>query len=368
MWERSDRSDGSSREVRSSRSRRKVRSGRWRREFLASGAAAAAATTLPLVAGCLGRTADALRLSAYERESLPDSVLVADPTAPTARFAIDYPDHYKRDRYRRLIRTGSMTALNYALTYTYEFGSETREAARFVVNDAGTDEDDGATYYRVHIEDQRTVEREWWEFYLDLVDDPPADAEGVTPPVESLSEADRRIVDAALGAVYADRNPPIDVGGDAFGTRGPLYHELLDADESALVPDPPFEYVRSNDRWFAAHAERGTATPTETTHSVEPVASTRADFEDHVRSTLIGTDLSPGSLPDEGADVVRTAVRTPFYEEELPMSAALRSVMERLGAGEHLPADDAFELGIEFDHLFATVDGSVYEFDLSVQP
>ncbi|SEH42572.1 hypothetical protein SAMN05192561_101921 [Halopenitus malekzadehii] len=345
-----------------------------RRAFLASGAAAAAATALPAVAGCLGRSAEILRLSAYERESLPDSVLLADPTAPTARFAIDYPDRYKRDRYRTLIRTGSMTVLNYQLTYTYEFGSETREAARFVVDVEGSGEDvenaaeSDATYYRVHIDDQRTVEREWWEFYLDLVDDPPADAEGVTPPIESLSEPDRRIVDAALGAVYADRNPPIDVGGDAFGTRGPLYHEFLDADDSTLVPDPPFEHVRSNDRWFAARAEQGTATPTETTYSVEPVANTRAGFEDHVRSTLVRTDLSPESLSDGERDVVRTAVRTPFYEEDLPMSASLRSVMERLGAGEHLPADDAFELGVEFDHLFATVDGTAYAFDLSVQP
>ncbi|RLM62376.1 hypothetical protein DVK07_19295, partial [Halorubrum sp. Atlit-26R] len=154
--------------------------------------------------------------------------------------------------------------LNYQLAYEYEFGSEPRERPQFAT--------DGDRYYRIHVETIRTVKRDWWEFYLDLQDaEQPDSTDPVTVPVTTLSDRDQQILQQAMEAAAADRDPAIDVGDQKPGSRGVTYHHHLDTEASDLVPSPPFEYLQHNDHLFQARAEQNAIPVSERTFTAEQI-------------------------------------------------------------------------------------------------
>ena len=323
------------------------------------------ATGVTSVAGCLSSGDSRFRLSAYPAENPYEKFLRTDPTAQRAQFAIDYPDEYKRTVSDELLASGSVTVLNYELAYEYEFGSEQRERPQFTT--------DGDQYYRIHVDTVRTVERDWWEFYLDLQDTESSDgADPATIPITSLSDRDQQILRRAMEAAAADRDPAIDVGDQDPGSRGVTYHDHLDADESDLVPSPPFEYLQHNDHLFQPRAEQDTIPVTERTFTAERIGESRSEYEQHVHDTVLEVDFSTVSLSSEATDVLDTATDgrpvSGFYEESPPMSDGLDTVLTQLNAADHVREHGEYAEYTTFPNLYAIYDGSWYEFELAVYP
>ena len=317
------------------------------------------------VAGCLSSGDGRFRLSAYPTEDPYEAFLQADPTGQRAQFAIDYPDEYKRTVYDELLASGSVTVLNYQLAYEYEFGSEQRERPQFAT--------DGDQYYRIHVETVHNVERDWWEFYLDLQDsEQPGSTDPVTVPVTSLSDRDQQILQQAMEAAAADRNPAIDVGDQKPGSRGVTYHHHLDFEVSNLVPSPPFEYLQHNDHLFQAQAEQDAISVTERTFTAEPIGGSRSEYERHVLDTVLEVDFSTISLSSEATDVLDTATNgrpvSGFYEESPPMSDGLDTVLTQLNAADHVRDHSEYGEYTTFPNMYAIYDGNWYEFELAVYP
>lgn len=316
-------------------------------------------------AGCLSSGESRFRLSAYPTENPYEAFLRTDPTAYRAQFAIDYPDEYKRTVHDELLASGSVTVLNYQLTYEYEFGSEQRERPQFAT--------DGDRYYRIHVDTVRTIERDWWEFYLDLQDTAqPDSADPATVPITSLSDRDQRILRKAMEAAAADRDPAIDVGSQEPGSRGVTYHRHLDSEVSDLVPSPPFEYLRHNGHLFDARAERGLVPVTERTFTAEPIGESRSEYERHVRGTVLDVDFSTVSLSSAATDVLDTATDgrpiSGFYEESPPMSDGLEAVLAHLDAADHVREHSDYGAYTTFPNMYAIYGGRWYEFELAVYP
>lgn len=317
------------------------------------------------VAGCLSSGDSRFRLSAYPTEEPYETFLLSDPTAHRAQFAIDYPDEYKRTLYDELLASGSVTVLNYQLAHEYEFGSEQRERPQFAT--------DGDRYYQIHVETIRTVKRDWWEFYLDLRDaEQPDSTDPETVPVTSLSDRDQQILQQAMEAAAADRDPAIDVGDQESGSRGVTYHHHLDTETSDLVPSPPFEYLQHNDHLFQARAEQNAIPVTERTFTAEQIGRSRSEYEQHVRDTLLEVDFSTVSLSSEATDVLDTATDgrpvSGFYEESPPMSDGLGEVLTQLNAADHVTEHGDYEEYTTFPNMHAIYGGSWYAFELAVYP
>ncbi|WP_197431176.1 hypothetical protein [Halorubrum sp. CBA1125] len=304
-------------------------------------------------------------MSAYPTEDPYESFLLTDPAGHRAQFAIDYPDEYKCAVYDELLASGSVTVLNYQLAYEYEFGSEQRERPQFAT--------DGDSYYRTHVETVRTVERDWWEFYLDLQgSELPDGADPATVPITSLSDRDQQILQQAMEAAAADRDPAIDVGDQEPGSRGVTYHHYLDTEASDLVPSPPFEYLQHNDYLFQARAEQNAIPVTERTFTAEQIGRSQSEYERHVRDTVLEVDFSTVSLPSEATDVLDTATDgrpvSGFYEESPPMSDGLDTVLTQLNAADHVQEHSEYTEYTTFPNMYAVYDGSWYEFELAVYP
>ena len=317
------------------------------------------------VAGCLSSGDSRFRLSAYPTEDPYEAFLLEDPTGHRAQFAIDYPDEYKRTVYDELLASGSVTVLNYQLAHEYEFGSEQRERPQFAT--------DGDRYYQIHVETIRTVERDWWEFYLDLQDaEQPDSTDPVTVPVTSLSDRDQQILQQAMEAAAANRDPAIDVGDQKPGSRGVTYHHHLDTEASDLVPSPPFEYLQHNDHLFQARAEQNAIPVTERTFTAEQIGRSRSEYEQHVRDTVLEVDFSTVSLSSEATDVLDTATDgrpvSGFYEESPPMSDGLDTVLTQLNAADHVQEHSEYTEYTTFPNMYAVYDGSWYEFELAIYP
>ncbi|AZQ16157.1 hypothetical protein [Halorubrum sp. PV6] len=304
-------------------------------------------------------------MSAYSVEEPFKTLLRTDPTGHRAQFAIDYPDEYKRTVYDELLASGSVTVLSYQLAYEYEFGSEQRERPQF-----GTD---GDRYYRIHVDTVRTVERDWWEFYLDLQNAEQSDGtDPVTAPITSLSDRDQQILQQAMEAAAADRDPAIDVGDQKPGSRGVTYHHHLDSEASDLVPSPPFEYLQHNDHLFQARAKQETIPVTERIFTAEQIGESRSEYEQHVRDAVLEVDFSTVSLSSEATEVLDMATDgrpvSGFYEESPPLSDGLDAVLTHLNAADHMRGHSDYREYTTFPNMYAIYDGSWYEFELAVYP
>ncbi|PHQ38922.1 hypothetical protein DJ69_08955 [Halorubrum persicum] len=304
-------------------------------------------------------------MSAYPTEDPYEAFLLTDPAGHRAQFAIDYPDEYKRAVYDELLASGSVTVLNYQLAYEYEFGSEQRDRPQFAT--------DGDRYYRIHVETARTVERDWWEFYLDLQDsEQPDSTDPVTIPVTSLSDRDQQILQQAMEAAAADRDPAIDVGDQEPGSRGVTYHHHLDIQASDLVPSPPFDYLQHNNHLFQARAEQNAIPVSERTFTAEQISESQSEYEQHICDTVLEIDFSTVSLSSEATEVLDTATDgrpvSGFYEESPPMSDGLDTILTRLNAADHVREHSDYGEYTTFPNMYAIYDGSWYEFELTVYP
>jgi hypothetical protein len=291
--------------------------------------------------------------------SLAREFVVDDPVAVEAETRLDYDAATKRDWVAELFETGSVTAVQWPLVIPDPWGEDTRPRPTFLQRDDG--------YYAVTTERARQVERDRWVFAVTRIDEaePPSDATVRSEPFDSLSDRDKEILQAALRAVYAGNDgflgePDID------GLRPVQYHRDVSVEESALVPEPPFDYVDYYDETFRVVAEQRTVTVPERTFAVERVASTHSELEAHVEETV------PDARFEEPADAVREVLDAAVsgeerYEEGPPLSDELSTVLDTLGIGDDLRPAGEYEERVDFRHAIASYDGAWYVFNLYLE-
>jgi hypothetical protein len=318
------------------------------------------------VAGCVsfGPSGNLVLHTGDVDGSLASQFLLTDPAvvSPDARGVraetrIDYDEATKREWLAELFETGTVTAVQWPLVEPDEWGDDVRPRPTFLQRDG--------EFYAVTTERTRQVERDRWLFATTRTDeDPPSDATVRSEPFDSLSERDREILQAALDAVYA--------GNDGFlgepdvdGLRPIHYHRDLSAEESALVPDPPFDYVDYYGDTFRVVAERRTVTVPERTFAVERVASTRSELEAHVEETV------PDARFDDPSDAVREVLDAAVdedpgqrYEENPPPSDALSTILDALGMADDLRPAGEYADRVDFRHAVASYDDDWYLFHL----
>ncbi|WP_135826860.1 hypothetical protein [Halorussus ruber] len=200
-------------------------------------------------------------------------------------------------------------------------------------------------YYRVRVTGVESVSLDRWEFWFEPVERAPADATVVDAPAEGLSELDAEIVERAtqdaIGAVVNDR----DLSSADHGERGVVYFEPMGPDESGLVPDPPFEYVRvepdteflDEKRTLRARAAKGSVTTKRYVHETERVAGSRSELLDILRTHIDATlDDAAGDVRDI---VTEISVGNGIYTEREPISDGLSHLLERLDIENPTPPD-----------------------------
>ena len=291
------------------------------------------------IAGCLSGGADGTRYQLSAR-NVPRSLADAFRWQPRGRFL-----EADRKLMDRLVAEESLTTAGLAL---HPPGPDEQ---RYVERDG--------TYYGISIERTGTVERERWILWFDLLDgEPPADAEvytsslGTGEPTDlgaayGLSELDVRIVEDAAGQIPRefDFHDPED---DPPGSRGHVFLRRA-ADETDLLPDPPFTHVafETNDgtRYARVVTERATVELQQYEHEAERVADSADEYAEYVRGKYLRATFDRRQLPDEQREILDAITAGGgSYEEHPPLSDAMGTVLDRLGLTNVEPPQS----GVEF--------------------
>lgn len=329
-----------------------------RRAFLT--ATASVAGTLG-AAGCISIDTGAdskFRLTTYMFDH-GLSEIAQSPVDIRSTFGLDYSIAYKQRKMNELAESGSVSTRGWGLAYLASWGETTHQNYLCLLYDD--------TYYRPIVESEAEVTRDTWTFYLDWnVDEPSSAADVATYPVDSLSDQDRRILTAAVdGVAHQSRRDAYDHGLSIE------YHAELDPEASELVPEPPFDYLRTDEETFGAVAERVPVQKTERTISAEPVATSHSEFEDFTRDELAEVDFSNVDLSEGARSIVVdvTDVRSAYsYEEEPPLSDDLEEVLEHLGIADDLEPHEEYDEYTLFNRALAGYHGSWFNFELMVYP
>ena len=324
-----------------------------------AGAVAGLATT----AGCIdiGSGSDYTLVSSDFDRSLGAEYLVPEPVELPASTRVDYTDERKQQYLDELFERGRVTAVQWPLVRRQSWGTETQPRPTFVQHEG--------TYYEIQVAEARRYDRERWVFACKRIDETaPDDATVATAPFDSLSEQDRNVVDAALDAVYAGHDGFL--GDPEFDELQTVqFHEGLSAEESDLVPTPPFEYIESERETFRVVTEQRTVSVPEWTYTLERVGDSREELDAYASDTVPKTRLA--DLSESARNVLDAAVSEedrPTYEEDSPLSEGLTEVLEALGIADDLQSLDAYEERTAFRGTVASYEGVWYRFDLLVEP
>jgi hypothetical protein len=334
-----------------------------RRALRLLGAAAATAATAAN-AGCLNSgSLDSYALIADELDlsSVGRPYLQPDPAAVDAATRVDFTTEAKTAYVSELFDTGSVTVRQWPLVGRDRWGTETRPRPTFLRRDG--------TFYEVRITDERRLERERWHFGLERLDEAPADDAAVAREPFDLSDQDERVLDAALDAVYAGHDGFL--GDPEFDELQAVeFHHGLDAEASALVPSPSFEFVEYEDEFFRAVAERRTVEVPEWTYAIAEIAGSRREFTAYARDAIIERDLDELGLSEPAAGVLDDAIAEEprRYEEGAPPSENLDEALGALGIAEDLEPIANYEDRVDFRNVVVEYRDGVYRFDLIVSP
>ena len=331
-----------------------------RRALRLLGVAGATAAT----AGCLNAgdldayalIADELDLSSIERP-----YLWPDPTEIDATTRVDFATEAKAAWLSELFDTGSVTVEQWPLVGRDQWGTETRPRPTFLRRNG--------TFYEVRIAEERVLERERWHFAVDRVDETPPDDAAVARPPFDLSDQDERVLDAALDAVYAGNDGFL--GDPEFDDLQTVeFHRGLDAEASALVPSPPFDFVEYEDEYFRAVAERRSVAVPEWTYAVTEIGDSRREFAAYARDAIVERDLSEAGLSEAAAGVLDDAIAEEprRYEEGAPLSEKLGEALGALGIADDLGPIEGYDERVDFRNVVVEYRDGVYRFDLIVTP
>ena len=288
--------------------------------------AAASGAALGL-AGCLGGPSAGSR---YELTARGVAGTLAERLRWEARSPFAVAD---RRLVATLVEDGSLTTVGFAVV------PPAWERPRYVER--------GGTYHELTVERAGTVARERWVLWFDLLEGeaPPADAEvytsslGTGEPTDlraayGLSDLDVRAVEDAEGEVVRefDLHDPED---DPPGRRGHVFRRR-DADDSDLLPEPPFTHVafETNDgtRHARAVAERATVELQRYEYTARPVADSASAYAAHIEAEHLQAAFDRDALPGGQRTVLDavTGSRRPHVEHP-PLSDGFAAVLDRLG-------------------------------------
>ncbi|SDG21642.1 hypothetical protein SAMN04488067_12036 [Halorubrum xinjiangense] len=331
-----------------------------RRALRLLGAAGATAAT----AGCLSPgslDAYALLGDDLDLSSIGRPYLWPDPTDIDAVTRVDFATEAKASYLSELFDTGELTVRQWPLVGRDAWGTETRPRPTFLERDG--------TFYEVRVADERLLERERWHFALDRLEENPPDDAAVAQPPFDLSEQDGRVLDAALDAVYAGHDGFL--GDPEFDELQTVeFHHGLDAEASALVPSPPFEFVEYEDEFFWAVAERRTVEVPEWTYAISEIADRRSRFTEHARAAIVERDLESDGLSSGARGVVDDAIAEDprRYEEGAPPSDELSEVLDALGIAGDLEPIESYDDRVDFRNVVVEYEAGIYRFDLILSP
>lgn len=311
------------------------------------------------LSGCSGMMAGSkFRLKSRHIPNVT-SQYVEDPVEIGSNYNVDYSDEYKRSKVDELVETGTVSTRGWELSYRVDWGRDWRDKRQCVRRDG--------TYYRIFVEDAADVDRQRWQFFLGWDDQDPADDDTVVSlPLDSLSEQDRTVVAAGAEAIPPEGRRP----SPSNTTRSKvIFHEELDADESELVPSPPFDYLKYEGEYFRATTAKETATRKEQTFAAELVAESRSEYDRYGRQTFPDARFSDASLSSDAASVLDEATGGDgLYEETTPLSGGLEEVLGHLSIEDDLDSPDAYDDPTWFRDAVAEYDHRWYEFDFVVYP
>lgn len=323
-----------------------------------------ASGVLTASAGCLnpGSLDDyALIASELDLSTVGRPYLWPDPTAIAATTRVDFPPETKRRYLSELYDTGSVTVQQWPLVGRDQWGKDTRPRPSFLRQDG--------VFYQVQISAERHLERERWHFAVTRTDETPPDDATVERPPFNRSAQDRRILEAALDAVYAGSDGFL--GDPQFEQLQTVeYHRHLDAGASELVPSPPFAYVEYGDEYFRPVTEQRTVTVPEWTYTIDEITNSRGEFEEHARTAILELDLSSRDLSESARGVIDDAIsEDPHrYEEGAPPSDGLAEVLDAFGIADDLQPMNSYDSRVDFRGVVAEYQGTVYRFSLIVTP
>lgn len=289
-----------------------------RRSFLRSSVVGVAGATA--FAGCLGPSPNPrVRLRA---RSVGEPFTEEFMWRPRGVHSDDY-----RELMQQLLDEDELTTLGYSL-------SSPR-------NDYPTHVEQDGTYYRVEIEETGVVERERWLLWFELLDQdftPPEDASVIDYDdvprdlPDTYGEKDRWALERAIPLTEFG---PRDVSDEDPRGRGHLF--LRTMEDSVLVPEPPFEYLRiewgGDNHYLEAHTERPTVELRRFRYSIEEVAGSQEEFSRYVHDRYLHATFDAQELNETVRGVLDEAVggRPEGYQETPPLSAGFKSVLAELG-------------------------------------
>lgn len=237
---------------------------------------------------------------------------------------------------------------------------------------------DDDAYYEITVAEGDAVTRERWLLWFDLVEtQPPSTAETYTVMSSSgneqrlderydLSELDVRILETTTGDVWfhgdfydLEDRPPKE--------RGHLFLQRS-ADETDLVPEPPFDYAAyeldDETRYARAVAESVTVELTQFVHSATHIGDSKAAFNSFLRDRYLETTFRDRELSSEQRSFLIRITDGPPYEETAPLSEKFATVLERLGvAGTEEPGTNRVTFS---DEVYFEYDDTYYEAELKI--
>ncbi|MFC3956963.1 hypothetical protein [Halovivax cerinus] len=289
---------------------------------------------------------------------------LVDPLEIESKYSIELSDAYKQDKVDQLVETGAVDTRAWELSFRTDWGTGKRDRRTCL-------EHDGA-YYRVWVESREEVERERWVFRFDWNDTNPADDSTIiTLGDNSLAGDDQRIVEAARELIPEKDDRDVSYERPRF-SHAVIFHDELDPGESDLVPDPPFDYLETDDEYFRAVTERGPIEHPEQTFTVERVADSYEGYREYAKETFPDARFSDVDLSEEAIEILESATTLEgslySYEEEPPLSDALEEVLEPLSITEHLEPLNSYDEVIWFRDALAEFRDEWYEFELILYP
>ena len=286
-----------------------------------------------------------------------------DPVDIPATTQVDFTDGTKEQYVSELFDTGSVTAQQWPLVWRSPWGTTTVPRPTFL-------ERDGA-YYQVRITDERQLERKRWHFALQRVEEsPPSSATVAETPVDASAQ-DKRVIDAALSAVYAGSDGFL--GEPDFAELQTVeYHQGLDAEASDLIPSPPFEYIKPqhSEEYYRPVTEQQVVSVPEWKYAISEVGSSASELTAYARNEIVDTELN-GDLSRPANDIIDDAISEEDprrYGESAPPSDALIEVLTQLDIASDLQPVEEYPERVDFKDVVAIYNNTVYSFDLIVSP
>lgn len=286
-----------------------------------------------------------------------------NPVKIPATTRVDFTEDTKTQYLAELFETGSVTAQQWPLVHRSRWGTTTVPRPTFLERDG--------TYYQVVIADEQQLTRGRWHFAVKRVEEtPPDDAAIVETPVDGSSQ-DKRIIEAAMSAVYAGADDFL--GEPEFeDLQAVQYHQGLDAEASELIPSPPFDYIKHqySEEYYRPVTEHRIVNVPVWTYTISEVGTTASELIARAESEIVTHDLT-GDLTEAAQGVVENATSEEDprrYGESAPPSDPLLEVLTQLDIAADLQPIDSYSERVDFKDVVATYDGATYSFGLIVSP